>query len=99
MQGEVIMGWIPKPTGFLNIKIPFQGPGGYSSTQEEWYLLVRNTIIEWACKQNVNKIICPNNLCFLFDDYKPGKYGVKIEFSSKYSNLIFIGDEVIEVID
>lgn len=42
------MGWIPKPTGFLNIKIPFQGPGGYSGTQEEWYLLVRNTIIEWA---------------------------------------------------
>ena len=28
------MGWIPKPTGFLNIKIPFQGPGGYSGTKE-----------------------------------------------------------------
>lgn len=65
----------------------------------QWYILVRNTIIEWAYKQNVNKIICPNNLCCLFDDYKPKKDEVQIEFSSKYSNLIFIGDEVIEVID
>lgn len=93
------MGWIPKPTGFLNIKIPFQWLGGYSGTQEEWYLLVRNTIIEWAHKQSVNKIVCPNNLCFLFSDYKPKKGDIKVKFTKEYDNLIFIGDEAIEVID
>lgn len=93
------MEWIPKPTGFLSIKIPFPGPGGYNGTKEEWYLFVRNTIIEWACKQNVNEIVCPNNLNFLFNNYKPKKGGVKVKFTKKYNNLIFIGDEIIEVID
>ena len=93
------MRWIPKPTGFLNIKIPFQGLGGYSGTKEEWYLLVKNTIIEWAHKQSINKIICPNSMCFLFSDYRPKKGGIKIKFTKEYDNLIFIGDEVIEVIN
>lgn len=92
------MDYIPKPTGFLNLKMPTGLIIGHY-TKSEWYGGLRHNLIEWACKRNVNKITCPNNLCFLFSDYRPGKDDVQIEFSNKYSNLIFIGDEVIEVID
>ncbi len=92
------MDYIPKPTGFLNLKMPASLIIGHY-TKSEWYGVLRHNLIEWANRQNVNKIICPNNLYCLFDDYKPGKDDVQIEFSNKYSNIIFIGDEVIEVID
>lgn len=92
------MDYIPKPTGFLNLKMPTSLIIGHYP-KSEWYGGLRNNLIEWACKRNVNKIVCPNNLCFLFSDYKPEKDDVQIEFSNKYSNLIFIGNEVIEVID
>lgn len=92
------MDYIPKPTGFLNLKMPTSLIIRHYP-KSEWYGVLRNNLIEWACKRNINKIVCPNNLCFLFSDYKPGKGDVQIEFSNKHSNLIFIGDEVIEVID
>lgn len=92
------MDYIPRPVAFLNLKMPTSLIIEHC-TKSEWYSVLRNNLIEWANRQNANKIICPNNLCFLFDDYKPGKDSVQIEFSSKYSNLILIGDEVVEVID
>lgn len=92
------MDYIPKPTGFLILKMPESLIIGHY-TKSEWYGMLRHNLIKLANRQNVNKIICPNKLYCLFDDYEPGKDDVQIEFSNKYLNIIFIGDEVIEVID
>lgn len=92
------MDYIPKPTGFLNLQTPTSLIYSHI-TKSEWFSSLMNNLIECARRHNINEIVCPNNLRYLFTDYKPEKDDVKIEFSNKYSNLIFMGGEVIEVID
>lgn len=89
---------IPKLTGELSTSIPV-GLVQDKYTRSEYLTMLRDTLIESAYSRKINKIICSFNVGFLFNGYVPIKGGVKVKFTTKYDKLIFIGEEIIEVID
>lgn len=89
---------IPKPTGSISTQLPL-GLSRNTYSRQEYCYMVRDNLIEIAYEHEVNKIICSFNVGYLFNGYIPMKGGVKVKFTKKYDNLIFIGDEIMEVID
>lgn len=89
---------IPKTTASLSTQIPV-GLVQDKYTGSEYLTMLRDNLITSAYSRKINKIICSFNVGYLFNSYIHVKGGVKVKFTKKYDNLIFIGDEVIEVID
>ena len=89
---------IPKTTGALSTQIPV-GLVQDKYTRSEYLTMLRDSLITNAYSRKINKIICSFNVGYLFSSYVHVKGGVKVKFTKKYDDLIFIGDEVIEVID
>ena len=89
---------IPKTTSALSTQIP-AGLVQDKYTRSEYFTMLRDSLITNAYSRKINKIICSFNVGYLFNSYIHVKGGVKVKFTKKYDDLIFIGDEVIEVID